>query len=113
VFLTRKNLMPRVSISDTNKIVEVNEGEVLYDSLSSQGENLPHGCLSGSCGACRVEVLSGADHLHPPGLIEKNTIESLKDEFEKSRGAEFVNGKEIRLSCRARVMGDVTIRPIK
>lgn len=105
--------MPIVSIKDTTKTFEVKEGEILYDSLYDRGEELPHGCLSGSCGACRVEVVSGKEHLHPAGVIEKNTIEALKDEFSKTKGLEFVSNTEIRLSCRAKVLGDVCIRPIK
>jgi ferredoxin len=105
--------MPTVSITDTDKTFEVNEGEVLYDSLHDRGEVLPHGCLSGSCGACRVEVTQGMDQLQPPGVIEQNTIDSLKDEFCQLYGPEFVEKKEIRLSCRAKVLGNVTITPLK
>ena len=105
--------MPRVSILDTDKIFEVNSGEILYDSLHDRGLELPHGCLSGSCGACRVEIISGKENLLTPGVIEENTIESLKNEFQKIHGEAFLLNKEIRLSCRAKVTGDVTIRPIK
>lgn len=105
--------MPRVSIPDSNKSFEVNEGEVIYDALFDRGEELPHGCLSGSCGACRVEVIEGAENLAKAGIIETNTIDALKDEFSKTRGNDFIQGKTIRLSCRAKVHGDVLIRPIK
>ena len=98
--------MPKVSIKDTEMTFEVKEGEILFDALSDQGHKLPHGCLSGSCGACRVEILEGKDHLLPAGVIESNTIEALKEEFKNFHG-------EIRLSCRAKVTGDVTLRPIK
>lgn len=105
--------MPIVSINDTDKTFEVKEGEILYDSLYDRGHELPHGCLSGSCGACRVEVISGKENLMAAGVIESNTIESLRDEFKKLHGEEFVLNKEIRLSCRAKVLGDIKIRPIK
>ena len=105
--------MPRVSIKGTDKVFEVNEGEILYDSLYDRGYELPHGCLSGSCGACRIEVLEGKEELLAPGIIETNTIEALMDEFRTVHGEEFVKNKEIRLSCRAKVKGSVTIRPIK
>ncbi len=105
--------MPIVSIKDTDKVIEVNEGEILYDSLYDRGVELPHGCLSGSCGACRIAVLEGAEHLAKAGIIETNTIDALKDEFKTTKGEEFVNSTEIRLSCRAKVLGDVTIKPIK
>lgn len=105
--------MPRVSIKDTSKVFEVNENEILYDALYDRGEELPHGCLSGSCGACRVEIIEGKENLQPPGVIEQNTIDALKDEFNHKYGKEFLEGKEIRLSCRAKVKGDVCFIPIK
>lgn len=105
--------MPIVSIKNTTKAFEVKEGEVLYDALYDRGEELPHGCLSGSCGACRVEITTGKENLQAPGVIEQNTIEALKDEFSKTKGADFVSEKEIRLSCRAKVLGNCTVIPIK
>lgn len=105
--------MPRVSIKDSTKNFEVNQNEILYDALYDRGEELPHGCLSGSCGACRVEVISGKENLQAPGVIEQNTIDALKEEFTSVRGKDFIDGKEIRLSCRAKVLGDVCIIPIK
>lgn len=105
--------MPRVSITDTTKAFEVNEGEILYDALYDRGEELPHGCLSGSCGACRVEIIEGKEHLQTPGVIEQNTIDALKEEFANTHGPDFVQNKEIRLSCRAKVLGDISFKPIK
>lgn len=105
--------MPRVSFEGAQKVFEVKEGGILYDSLSDQGEDLPHGCLSGSCGACRVEILEGEVNLQPAGVIESNTLESLKDEFRKLYGNEFVEGKTIRLACRAKVKGDIKFKTIK
>jgi ferredoxin len=105
--------MPRVSIKESEKTFEVNVGEILYNALSNLGEDLPHGCLAGSCGACRVEIIEGKENLDVCGVIESNTISSLKEEFAKSKGKEFLIDKEIRLSCRARVKGDISIQPIK
>ncbi len=100
--------MPRVSLEGTDKSFEVKDGDVLYDALDDQGETLPHGCLSGSCGACKVEVLAGEEHLSPPSAIELNTIEALQVEC---RDRTHVDLSKIRLSCRARVKGDVRIKP--
>jgi ferredoxin len=105
--------MPTVSIAGTDKTFELNDGEIIYDSLAQQGHDLPHGCLSGSCGACKVEVLSGEDQLMPPGVIELNTVESIKEELRQKHGDEFVQNKQIRLSCRAKVLGNITIKPIE
>lgn len=105
--------MPIVSIKGTSQVFEVKEGEILYDSLYDRGYELPHGCLSGSCGACRVEIVSGKENLQAPGVIEQNTVDALKVEFSETKGADFIKEKEIRLSCRAKVVGNVTIDPIK
>lgn len=105
--------MPIVSIQGSDKTFDVNEGEILYDALYDRGEELPHGCLSGSCGACRVEVISGKEGLQPPGMIEQDTIDALKKEFSQTKGEDFASQTEIRLSCRAKVLGDVCIQPLK
>jgi ferredoxin len=108
-----ENTMPRVSIADTEKVFDVKDGDILYDSLYDQGEELPHGCLSGSCGACRIEVITGNENLQPAGVIETNTIDCLKEEFVQLHGKEFLEGKTIRLACRAKIKGDVSFRPLK
>ena len=105
--------MPRVSLTDTIKVFEVNEGEILYDALYDRGEELPHGCLSGSCGACRVEVTLGAENLQEAGFIEQNTLEAIIQEYTEKFGSEKTAGKTLRLSCRAKVKGDVSIKPFK
>lgn len=99
--------MPRVSIEGTNKSFEVKTEEIIYNALSDQGEELPHGCLAGSCGACRIEILHGKENLLTASVIEQNTIDSLRIELN------IEPSKEIRLSCRAKVLGDVVIKPIK
>jgi ferredoxin len=101
--------MPIVSIAGTTKTFEVKEGEILYDSLYERGEVLPHGCLSGSCGACRVVIIQGKENLLPPGVIEQNTIDSVRAELDPKTS----QGMEIRLSCRAKVTGHVTFGPMK
>lgn len=104
--------MPRVSIQDTLQTVEIPSDAILYDALADVGVELPHGCLSGSCGACRIDVISGVDKLAPAGVIEQNTIEAICEEYRQTRGPEFLQGKNIRLSCRAKVCGDITILPL-
>lgn len=105
--------MPRVSLEHKNLEYEVEEGEILFDALDNLGEKLPHGCLAGSCGACRVEILEGAQNLKPPSMIEQNTLEAIKENYEKRNGSGSSEGKQIRLACRARVLGDVKIKPFR
>ena len=94
--------MPTVSLED--KDYEINSDQPVYMELSDQGMDLPHGCLSGACSACKVEILSGAENLSPPDVIEANTLEAVKSEFPD---------KTIRLSCRAKLLsGKISIQSI-
>ena len=83
---------------------KVNLSQVLYDELERQGLQLPHGCLAGSCGSCRIHVLKGIENLSPMGAVETDTVDHIKGEHP---------GKTVRLSCRAKVLGDVEITPLK
>lgn len=104
--------MPKVTITDSRETFEVSSGRILFDAIAEQGRELPHGCLSGSCGACRIIVTKGAENLAPPTVIESNTIEGIKEEYSKAGGIALIEGKSIRLSCRAKVNGDVEIQPL-
>ena len=99
--------MPKVSLLDTNQVFEISQDDILHDALDTQGYKLPHGCLAGSCGACRVEVIN-PDALHPAGAVEQNTIDALNEERVQSGLQPLV----IRLSCRAKVKDDVEIKLI-
>jgi ferredoxin len=108
-----KSIMPIVSFADSDKEFTVESHEILYNALEEQGECLPHGCLSGSCGACRIVVLEGNTNLSEPKTIEQDTIDSLTGEYEAREGKDFLDGKQIRLSCRARVLGDIKIKVLE
>lgn len=107
--------MPTVSLKThtETKTFEVAEGEILFDALETQGELLPHGCLSGSCGSCRIIVTSGHENLTPPKAIESDTIAHLKKEYQRKEELEKISGGELRLSCRARVQGDISFAPVE
>lgn len=92
---------------------EVESGEVIFDQLDAQGKTLPHGCLAGSCGSCRILVIEGSQNLNDPGAIESDTIKALEESYIQKNGTEFMTNKKIRLSCRARVNGNVKIGMIK
>ena len=83
---------------------DVKLSAILYDELEHQGLVLPHGCLAGSCGSCRIHVTKGIENLSPMGPVEQDTVDHIKGSYP---------GKEVRLSCRAKVLGDVTITPLK
>jgi ferredoxin len=105
--------MPIVSIEGDDKEYEVAESEVLFDALDNQGLKLPHGCLAGSCGACRIEILEGKENLKAPSRIEQDTIASIKANYVRLNGEEALGDREVRLACRARVLGDVKFKRFK
>lgn len=92
---------------------EVQEGENLWIGLENSGHVLPSGCLAGSCGTCRINVLSGSENLSKLSVIENDTVEHIKGSYTESYGEEWLEGKEIRLSCRSKVLGDVKIHILK
>ncbi|MGB0453210.1 MAG: 2Fe-2S iron-sulfur cluster-binding protein [Bacteriovoracaceae bacterium] len=107
--------MPKATYIDSENqehVLEVKEGELLYDQCEDQGIELPHGCLSGSCGACRIEVIEGYNNLSKLGTIETNTVDDVKKNLSDTKGPQAVMGKAIRLSCRAKVNGDVKFKPL-
>lgn len=105
--------MPIVSIEENNQKFELNEDETLFDGLENQGYTLPHGCLAGSCGACRVEIIQGEENLRAPSVVEENTIQAIRENYVRIHGKGALDGKTVRLSCRAKVLGDIEIRPLK
>lgn len=106
--------MPTVSIKSENKDFELQEEEVIFDGIDNHGHELPHGCLAGSCGACRIEVIEGAENLKPMSEIERDTVEAVIQNYERIYGKGSAKDKVIRLACRAKILtGKVVIDPIK
>lgn len=103
--------MHNVSYKDKNSTFSVSDKEVLFNALDDQGETLPHGCLAGSCGVCKVEIIQGHENLNPMSMIEENTIEAVKQNLIKI-DPHFDSSKHIRLSCRAKVCGDIEFKAV-
>ena len=104
--------MHSVSFPEKNLEFQVNDEVILFDALDDQGEMLPHGCLSGSCGSCRIEIIEGSENLKEPSAIEQDTINSIKLSQRKALGESYDDSVDIRLSCRARVIGDIKFKTI-
>lgn len=102
--------MPIVSIIDqlgnVLRTFDVKENEIIFNALEDQGHSLPHGCLAGSCSVCRIEIIEGNSSISEVSTIEKDTLSSFR-----KKHPEYEN-KSIRLSCRAKILGDISIRPI-
>lgn len=91
--------MPRVTFQPSGMTVECAEGTTLFDAgARAAGVKIETACVGkGTCGLCRVKVLAGAEALSP-----------YTDEEEKHLG-NLYHLTKVRLSCRARVAGDVTV----
>lgn len=82
----------------------VDKNLTIFDQLESQGLKLPHGCLAGSCGSCRIQVINGSENLSKMSAVEADTVSHIQEQYP---------GKCVRLSCRAKILGDVEITPLK
>ena len=74
--------------------IPVGDGTTLLQAALAVGVDMPHGCRSGLCGACRVALLEGrVEHdTHTPAALSAD---------ERAAG--------IVLACRARPLGDVRL----
>ena len=97
--------MPIVTIvgGDAGPVtVEVPTGSTLFDAGAKVSAGIDTSCVGkGTCGLCRVKILAGAEHLPP-----------FTDEERKHLGNVYHITK-VRLACRSRVSGDVTIQIVR
>jgi ferredoxin len=115
--------MPTVSVINVDKDgkalendvtrVEVEENQLLFDALDDKGVKLPHGCMAGSCGTCRVEVIEGAENLSDPSVVEADTITHIHQTYKETYDEDYLANMQVRLTCRAKIKGDVTIKVLK
>ena len=96
--------MPVVTIQrdDGPVTVECADGESLFDAGAKVSAGIDTACVGkGTCGLCRVKIVSGAHHLN-----------AFTDEERKHLGNVYHLTK-VRLACRSRVSGDVTIQVVR
>ncbi len=94
--IDRLPLMTKIRFEPAEFDVEVDAPISLIDVSDEHPDtDVPYSCRSASCGACRVEVLEGAEGLLPPD----------EDELEVLRI--FEDGPGIRLCCQLELVKDV------
>lgn len=82
--------------------VEVEAGTTLFDAAARVSAGVDTACVGkGTCGLCRVKVVDGADRL------------SAYTEEEERHLGNLYRITKVRLSCRTRVTGDVTVEVVK
>lgn len=100
--------MPKITIANEKKEIEVPAGSNLRDECRKAGVEIYPGlsryvnCFGhGTCGTCHVMVKKGMENLSNKGIIEKVTLFRML--------SAIGNEDEIRLSCQCTVNGDVTV----
>ena len=91
--------MPHISFLKNNHApLQVEKGAGLMQSLLLAGLPVASSCHGdGVCAKCRMQIVDGAENLSKPNEAELFLIEKFQLE------------KNIRISCQAEVLGDVTI----
>jgi ferredoxin, 2Fe-2S len=83
-------------------VVDVVANTTLFEAGAKLAAGIDTACVGkGTCGLCRVRIVAGAEHLTP-----------YSDEETKHLGNVYHITK-VRLACRTRVSGDVTIELVR
>ncbi len=93
--------MPTVTIlrDEGALVVACREGDTLFEAGARVSAGIDTACVGkGTCGLCRVKIVGGAEHLTP-----------FTDEERKHLGNVYHITK-VRLACRSKLSGDVTIQ---
>jgi ferredoxin len=94
--------MPKATVTfeDIGVTVTVPAGTRLIEVSEKVGAGITYGCREGECGTCMMKIVSGAQNLASPSVLEDQV---LKDNFA---------GVATRLACQAQLLGgEVVVRP--
>ena len=94
--------MPKanVTFADIGVTVSVPAGTRLIEVSETVGAGITYGCREGECCTCLTKVVSGADNLASPSMLEDQV---LKDNMAP---------RNHRLACQAQILGgEVVVRP--
>ena len=96
--------MPSVTVINdgVSTTVDAPEGSTLFEAGAKAAAGIDTACVGkGTCGLCRVKIVAGAENLN-----------AFTDEERKHLGNVYHLTK-VRLSCRSKVAGDVTIEIVR
>ena len=99
--------MPRVTIvtsagAGEPLVVDLPAGSTLFEAGARVSAGIETACVGkGTCGLCRVKIVSGAENL-PPYTDE-----------EKRHLGNVYHLTKVRLSCRCKISGDVSIEIVR
>ncbi|PWK66410.1 2Fe-2S iron-sulfur cluster-binding protein [Aminobacter sp. AP02] len=87
----------KVSIPQFDSIIEVRAGQSILDAALKAGLDYPYACRSGTCSACKTQVLSGR--------VEQRAYDAAAlSEAERDAG--------LVLACRAHPISDCEVAPV-
>jgi ferredoxin len=90
----------KVTFADIGVAVTVPAGTRLIEVSEKVGAGIVYGCREGECCTCLTKVVSGAENLAPPSVLEAQV---LKDNLAP---------RQHRLACQAQVLGgEIVVTP--
>ena len=90
----------KVTFEDVGVSVTVPAGTRLIEVSEKVGSGIIYGCREGECCTCLTKIISGAENLAAPSILEDQV---LKDNLAP---------RHHRLACQAQVLGgDVVVKP--
>ncbi len=72
--MTQSNVSRKIVLSPENSEFSSQAEEIILDAALREGIQLPYGCRTGTCGACKAQVLEGEivyGEIEPEALTEK------------------------------------------
>ncbi len=90
--------MPKITIQPSGQTFEVPAGQNYLEFCQANSVPQDFGCTVGSCGTCRVEILSGMENLNAKDDEETDTLEMCTD------------AENARLGCQLVISGDIELR---
>ncbi|MDR3214444.1 MAG: (2Fe-2S)-binding protein [Azoarcus sp.] len=94
--------MPKaqVTFADIQTTITVPAGTRLIEVSEQAGAHILYGCREGECGTCLVEIVSGAENLSDPSVLEDQILKDLTAPWNH------------RLACQAQVLGGaIVVKP--
>ena len=90
----------KVTFDDVGVSVTVPAGTRLIEVSEKVGSGIIYGCREGECCTCLTKIISGAENLATPSILEDQV---LKDNMAP---------RKPRLACQAQILGgEVVVRP--
>lgn len=100
---------PRVSVEPAGVVIEVKDGETLFDAAYREGYDWPTVCAGqGTCSRCHVRVLDGTDRVTPvlaPEPEQRLIKRVAQRNYEN-------NADGLRLACQIGFTADVTVEQL-